>query len=125
MLFNLKKRELYIKLFQNNIEILDLETKEKFNHTFKSNFGNQRLLIADFNKAETEILYGFTSNNIKPKNCKIIVHQKEKNEGGLSDIEVRILKELFAIIGVKEVYVYDAETDLNIIEIDSNKNNYR
>ncbi len=80
-------------------------------------FNNQRLLIADFNMAEKFIRDVFINNNLSTKNSIGIIQQMEMSEGGLSEVEKRILLELFSGIGIKKVHIDESLTDLTEKEL--------
>ena len=112
-----KKRRLYIQLHENRIVIKDLNTKKVYQSTSKIPFNNDRLLIADFNKAEAFYKATFKKFDLINHNTKALIHQKESNENGLSEVEKRILEEVFERVGIKKIYITDSEKDLEEEEI--------
>lgn len=117
------KNKYYIRLYVNRIEIKDLVNKKSVLEKSQIDFNNQRLLIADFNKAENFINSVFKKNRLSTKNSVGIIQQMEMSEGGLSIIEKRILLELFSGIGIKEIYIDESLTDLTEKQLIEYKNN--
>ena len=113
-----KKRRLYIQLYQNSIIIKDLNTKKVYQNTSEIPFNNNRLLIADFNKAEVFYKATFKKFDLLNSNTRALIHQKEKNEKGLSQVEIRVIEEVFERVGIKSLYITNLEKDLNDNEID-------
>lgn len=114
-----KKRRLYIQLYQNSIVIKDLNTKKVYQNTSEIPFNNNRLLIADFNKAEAFYKATFKKFNVINHNTKALIHQKEMNKNGLSQVEIRVIEEVFERAGIKSIYITDLENDLNDKEIEN------
>ena len=117
-----KKNRYYIKLYVNRIEIEDLVNKKSISENSQTDFNNQRLLVADFMKAETFIKNVFKNNKLTTKNSVGIIQQIEMSEGGLSDIEKRILQELFTGVGIKEIYIDESLADLTEKQLIEYKN---
>lgn len=71
-------------------------------------FKHPRSLVADFFLAEKILQYGVKQvhqSRIRPA-PRIIMHQLEKTEGGLTSIEDRVLRELAVGAGAREVLVH-------------------
>ncbi|MBT1065490.1 rod shape-determining protein [Bowmanella sp. Y26] len=71
-------------------------------------FKHPRSLVADFFLAEKILQYGVKQvhqSRIRPA-PRIIMHQLEKTEGGLTSIEERVLRELALGAGAREVLVH-------------------
>ncbi|PSU34578.1 rod shape-determining protein [Photobacterium lutimaris] len=75
-------------------------------------FSHPRSFVADFYVAEKLIQHGLREMHkekfFKPA-PRIIMHQLEKTEGGLTNIEERVLRELAAGSGAREVVIYVGE----------------
>ncbi|QKN43330.1 hypothetical protein HHJ34_23930 [Escherichia coli] len=92
---------LYIQIRRNQITVRDLESKREVSGD--AAFSNQRLLIANFFVAE-KVLQDLvllhprsTWHSFLPaKRMDIVVSALEMNEGGLSEVEERILHEVVA-----------------------------
>lgn len=72
-------------------------------------FSHPRLLIANFEKAEKVLQFAVAQTSaqkwLKPS-PRIVMHQLEKNEGGLTDIEIKVLRELALGAGARVVKVH-------------------
>lgn len=72
-------------------------------------FSHPRLLIADFNRAEKVLMQGMREVNpakfIAPRPV-VIIHPVDKLEGGLTDIECKVYRELALSAGAVEVYLH-------------------
>jgi len=98
-----KRTPIYIKLSKNRIEIVNLETLEKISRESVEPFSTERLIIADFNKAEALIRNIIEDllprKSIFPRQTKILIQQAESVEGGLSELEKRGLRDLAEMAG--------------------------
>ncbi|MDC0728807.1 YjaA family stress response protein [Phytobacter diazotrophicus] len=93
---------LYIQVRKNHITVRNIERKQDV--AGSGAFSNQRLLIADFFKAE-KVLWDLIEQ-IRPRSWfrkllrtdrfDIVISALEMNEGGLSQVEERILQEVVA-----------------------------
>ena len=76
-------------------------------------FSHPRLLIADFNRAEKVLMQGMREVNpakfIAPRPV-VIIHPMDKLEGGLTDIECKVYRELALGAGAIEVHLHVGET---------------
>ena len=95
----------YIKLYINRIDILDLINGKKYTQKSYIEFNNARLLIADFAIAESFIKRVFKQFDLSTRNSVGIIQQIEMAEGGLSDVENRVLLEVFTTAGLSEVHI--------------------
>ena len=48
-----------------------------------------------------------------------MIHQKEMNKNGLSQVEIRVIEEVFERAGIKSIYITDLDNDLNDKEIEN------
>ncbi len=112
-----KKNKYYIKLFVNRIEILDITNGKKYAVKSNLEFNNTRLLIADFNKAESFIKGVFKQYHLSTRYSIGIIQQMEMSEGGLSDVEKRILLEVFNVAGINEIHIDESLTELTQKEL--------
>ncbi|HET8815928.1 MAG TPA: rod shape-determining protein MreB [Pseudidiomarina sp.] len=74
-------------------------------------FSHPRCLIANFGLAEKILQHGlFKFHNSKFRAApRVVMHQLEKLEGGLTDIEERVLRELALGMGAREVLIHTGE----------------
>ncbi|ARD23013.1 rod shape-determining protein [Shewanella japonica] len=87
-------------------------------------FKHNRSFVADFMCAEKILQHGMYTlhkSKIKPS-PRVIVHQLEKTDGGLTDIEERVLRELALGAGAREVVIYlGSKINTNIEDFDKVK----
>jgi len=71
-------------------------------------FKHSRSFVADFMCAEKILQHGiYTMHKSKIRPApRVIIHQLEKTDGGLTDIEERVLRELALGAGAREVIIY-------------------
>jgi len=71
-------------------------------------FKHNRSMISSFTYAEKILQFAFKSiqTNTFRAAPRVIMHQLEKNEGGLTEVEERLLIELAMSAGAREVVVY-------------------
>jgi rod shape-determining protein MreB and related proteins len=72
-------------------------------------FLHPRLLIANFQKAEKILRHAahvICKKKLFPPSPRVVIHPLEKLEGGLTDIEIRVFRELCLGTGAREVVVY-------------------
>jgi rod shape-determining protein MreB len=129
LLVELSENKISIKVFSSNIKYEDepyiaiettrkgeivkaigkiakRETSSKIRIT--NPFQHPRSFIGDFFLAEKIIQHGvfeIHKSRIRPA-PRIIMHQLEKTEGGLTSIEDRVLRELAVGAGAREVVIY-------------------
>jgi hypothetical protein len=120
MLSIFKRVPVYIKLFENGVEIINLETGEVISRKSTEPFSTKRFIIADFNKAN-ELIRSVLNDllprkSIFPRQTKILIQQVETVEGGLSEIEKRALRDLGEMAGGTPVILIDHFRALGNIE---------
>lgn len=132
LLIELSERTVAIKTFKSNIKYEDepfiaIEKKDgkeiikaigkdaKYlsapNTRVLNPFKHSRSFVADFMCAEKILQHGIYSihkSKIRPA-PRVVIHQLEKTDGGLTDIEDRVLRELALGAGAREVLVYLGE----------------
>jgi rod shape-determining protein MreB and related proteins len=72
-------------------------------------FAHPRLLIGDFYNAEKILMHAVREvcrKKLFPPSPRVVIHPMEKLEGGLTDIELRVFRELCIGAGAREVVVY-------------------
>jgi hypothetical protein len=111
MLSIFKRTPVYIKLFRNKVEIVNLKTGETISRESTEPFSTQRSITADVNKADALIRNVLKDllpkKNIFPRQTKILIQQVENVEGGLSEIEKRALRDLGEMAGGTPVILID------------------
>lgn len=106
---------LYIQVYQNKfaIQILD---KNGLHETFlpEENFTTKRLLVGNFKAAEDclskAIKRMLPKMFIAMKRAAVIIQPMEMNEGGLSEVEERVLNELAYGSGASKVALHNGDT---------------
>ncbi|MDC9821922.1 YjaA family stress response protein [Pectobacterium polonicum] len=88
---------LYIQIRKNKMVVRNPETHQELGDSSQV-FSNTRLLVADFFRAE-KVLKDLARKLIKRSWFKfgqdvLVIHALEMNEGGLSQVEQRILQEI-------------------------------
>lgn len=72
-------------------------------------FSHPRLLINGFQKAEKVLQHGIKAvckNKLFPPNPIVVLHPREKLEGGITDVECRMFRELALGGGARAVYLH-------------------
>ena len=103
---------LYVKLWRNEIEIIDVEKGTSIREKSKRPFSSNWLLIADYEEAEFFFKNVIDKLKIDYKLKRfnsILVHPMELNENGISKVEIRIFLELFQMLGGRVVEIWDGE----------------
>ena len=122
MLSIFKRTPVYIKVFKNRAEIINLETGETISGNATDTFSNDRFIIADFHKANALIRSIMNDllprKSIFPRQVKVIIQQLESVEGGLSEIEKRALRDLGEMAGGSPVILIDHFRALSNTEAD-------
>ena len=100
-----KRLPVYIKIYENKMEITNLKTGHTVCRSSLKNFSSNRLLIADFNIAENLIRDILKEMGIQNKHLKIIIQQIDNFEKELFETEKRILRDLAEQAGGTEIYL--------------------
>ena len=97
------------------------------NGTISNPFSHPRLLVKNFIEAEKIILHAIRivhKNTFITPAPQVVIHPKERLDGGITSIELRLFKELAYGAGARDVVVYigpDISThDFDFEEIKSN-----
>lgn len=88
-------------------------------------FSHPRSFVANFGLAEKVLQYGIAQVNTSklPPSPRVVMHQLEKTEGGLTGIEDRVLRELALGAGAREVVVHiGAKVNTRTTKFDDLKN---
>ncbi|PSV51676.1 rod shape-determining protein [Photobacterium sp. GB-1] len=104
----------YIAIEDTKNNVLAVGDKAKYlsgsNITVLNPFDHKRSFVGDFACAEKLLQYAVREvlgNNKFSISPRIVIHQLEKVDGGLTDIEERVLKELAMGAGARQVLVYN------------------
>lgn len=100
-----RKTLLYVRIRRDAFDIRNVETDQRHRSRSLSGFSSERLLIADFNAAESTLLEAIKAL-LQPgllgasPDC-ILMHPLELISGGVSPVEERVLRELAAAAGAR------------------------
>ena len=74
-------------------------------------FKHSRSMISSFTYAEKILQYAFKSvlSSALAASPRVVMHQLEKIEGGLTEVEERLLRELAMAAGAREVVIYQGD----------------
>ena len=89
--------DFYLQIRTDSMVLKNIETHEE--HTATGKFSSSRLIIGDFYLAEYVLSQLVSEMDLKVRlpltpHHRIVVQALEKNEGGLSPVEVRVLEEV-------------------------------
>jgi hypothetical protein len=120
MLTLFKPLPVYIKLFSNKIEVTDLNTGNSLIKVAVDQFSNERLVIANFQNADT-LLRSALKELLKLRSflqpsLKVVIQQMEKLEEGLSQVEIRALRDIAEMAGASHVKVIEHAKSLSQYE---------
>lgn len=99
----------YIRVYKNKFRIRHIESKKEIVALPDIEFTTQRLLIGQFSIAEKTLRKGIRelySGKWFSPSPKVLIQQMDMNEGGLSESEQSILKELAIATGARSVVVW-------------------
>ena len=103
------KQTIYVQIEKDAFTLFHVQENKRIHVSSPSPFSNARLAIAEFNLAEEILAKGLLE--IYPKSFLrvapvLVMHQLHQTEGGLCEIEERILRELALSVGAKQVYIW-------------------
>lgn len=110
MLRSLLSNDVYVKVYENRLVLKKLEDGARpITVTANEPFTTKRLLVGQFSAAEDLLKRGlnelFSSNWLSPSPV-VVIHPMEKVEGGLSEIEDRLFRELAVGAGARKVVIW-------------------
>lgn len=110
---------LYVKVSTNAVEITNLATGETISRKAIEDFSTTRVVVANFNNITNLIIsmlreLGISTSFFSTK--KILIQQMEKQDGGLSDIEKRALRDVAEQAGARFVILIDHPNKLSTEE---------
>jgi len=113
MFRNIFKNTLYIKMHANRFDLKHIESGKLLSAPSDIPFTTSRLLVGEFLAADKTLrtaiqkLYKGRFFTTKPA---VLIHPMEKCDGGLSQIEERVLNELAAGAGARKIIVWVGHT---------------
>jgi len=111
-----ERRVLYLKLFEEHIEVRDIKTKRTISRKAQLSYSNERLLISNFQNAETEIRAAIDLLSIRHKRFNRLVFVLQPFHARIkeySEVEYRTFVDSAAHAGATEVYLYTEHDDLS------------
>lgn len=113
-----KSRQLYIKIRRDHIEVTDLKSGETVFKRALNPFSSIRNIVSNFKNANETIQSALLELGIRrsffQSPLKILIHQLEGLEGGLSDIEKRALRDLAEMAGANKVQIIEQLEPLSV-----------
>ncbi len=113
-----KTKNIYIKIRRDHVEATELESGQTVSKRALKPFSSTRNIVSNFNNANETIEAILSDLGIRRSffhaRLKIIMHQLEGLEGGLSDIEKRALRDLAEIAGANKVEILEQEEPISI-----------
>ncbi len=110
---------IYIKIYENRIYVRNIDACKEISLSSESPFTTERLLIGTFTVAKTLITKGIKIIMGKQFFAPtILMHPIEKVDGGLSQVEERVLRDLAISVGAQKVVVWVGHelTDNDVIQ---------
>lgn len=110
MLRGILSNNIYVKVYENRFVLKKLEDGARpVTITADEPFTTKRLLVGQFAAAERTLKRGFKelfSGNWFSSSPVVVIHPMVKVEGGLSEVEDRVFRELAAGAGARKVVVW-------------------
>ncbi len=109
MLSNLFSNIIYVKVRRNQFQVRRLKSELDVTSVAQTPFTTTRLLIGQFGVAEKALkdaLKQVSKGSFQAISPSIVIHPLEMVEGGLSEIEERIIQEIAIGAGAKKVVVW-------------------
>ena len=100
---------LYVKVHKNKFFVRHIESDNEITLSAAEPFTTTRLLVGQFRNAEKllkEALRKVYKTNWASRSPVVVIHPTSMIEGGLSDVEERVLRELAAAVGARAVFVW-------------------
>lgn len=111
---------MYIRVYTNRFVIRAFgEPEIEIEGTPDKPFTTERLLVGNFQEAEKTLSQGIKKSlgsGLIKKTPVVVIHPKEKTEGGLSEVEVKVFRELALGSGAAKVVVHEG-SELTKIEV--------
>ena len=104
-----QQQTIYIKVSINRFDLRHIESGKIISISAVEPFTTERLLIGQFHSAEKALNDGIkqiTGHRLMASKPRVLIQPREKIEGGLSEVEERVLLEVATAAGAKEVKVW-------------------
>ena len=102
-----------LKIFPDRMELINLQSGLEVSGVPLHSFSTERLLIADYDSAETLARQLAKDLGVKKKRLKVLVQPMKIDSEGLSTAEKRNLMDLAEQIGAKEVLIVTEERQVS------------
>jgi rod shape-determining protein MreB len=109
MLDSLFTRNTYVRVKRNQFRVRNLESGADTTFQAPTPFTSVRMLVGDFTAARHALktaLHDIVKGGIIPVRSRVLIQPLELIEGGLSEIEERILREVAIGAGASKVVVW-------------------
>ena len=106
MIFDIFSSNLYIRIWKNRINVRDVENNIQVEESSAESFTGKRILVGDFTVADQllrKLIQKINKNKFIVLNQNIVIHPLEMIEGGISQTEARILRELAAVQNARKI----------------------
>lgn len=107
----------YVKIYPDKIEITNIKTQQTIARTSTTKFSSNRLLVAEYNVAQTLIREIVKELGLSRRSLKVLIQQMKEFEGGLYEAEKRVLRDLAEQAGGVSVYIVNRTQIMNDEEI--------
>ncbi len=97
---------LYVQIRADRMRFRCLESGESLELAAPAPFTHERLLVGSFTRAQTLFIEGTRRARRAFLPPTVVVHPLEKVEGGLSEVEERVLQELALGAGARRAVVW-------------------
>lgn len=114
-----KSIPLFVKLYKNRIEICRLDNGKC--KSMNGKFSDSRIVFAEYEKAEV-LMKRITkelapeSNGFFGSSFIMVIQQLEMNEGGISEVEKRAIRDSCEHVNAKTMKLVDSEKEISILE---------
>lgn len=101
---------LYVRLGDNTAILYSPKTEHSKTYCSDHSFSNERIAVSSFVVAQdflTRAIKDFYSEDFFQLSPSVIMHQEYKSEGGLGEVEIKVLQELALASGARKVYVWE------------------
>ena len=115
----LPSNTIYVKIYENRIHIRNIDDHKEIGLSATSTFTTERLLIGNFTVVQTLLKKGLKivlGKKFFPP--IILMHPIEKIDGGLSQVEERVLKDLAIVVGAQKAVLWVGHelTDKDVLQ---------
>ncbi len=100
--------DLYLQFSVDRVQIRNLPDGRSVDRSSPEGFSHQRMLIGDFTRAQVLIKSAVAevAGASFLRSLRVLVHPMERIEGGLNEIERRVLQELMIGAGARKVEIW-------------------